>query len=122
MNQSYYSLGLDVDKSSFKACLKVKDETQRISVKAARTFSNNVKGFDELIQWTKKFFKSIDGNLKVVMEATGVYHEHLAWHMFEKDLNVHIVLPLRARRFMQSIGLKSKNDKIDAQGLADMGL
>ena len=56
------------------------------------------------------------------MEATGVYHEYLAWHLYEQNYLVHIILPLRAKRYMQSLGLKSKNDKIDAHGLADMAM
>jgi transposase len=56
------------------------------------------------------------------MEATGVYHEHLAWHLYELDYQIHIILPFRAHRYIQSLGIKSKNDRIDAQGLADMGM
>lgn len=117
----YYSIGLDVDKASFKACLKVREGNNRSSVKATRTFNNNLKGFNEFDQWLKKHLKS-QVSVKIVMEATGVYHEHLAWHLHELNYRVHIILPLRAKRYMQSLGQKSKNDKIDAIGLADMGM
>jgi transposase len=122
MYQVHYSLGLDIDKSSFKACLKVKEANNKGVVKATRTFSNNLQGFKELDQWIKKHKKKSDSQFKVIMEATGVYHEYLAWHLYEHNYLVHIILPLRAKRYMQSLGLKSKNDKIDAHGLADMAM
>jgi transposase len=122
MDHAHYSLGLDVDKTSFKACLKVKEINSKSLVKATKTFSNTIQGFKELDQWIKKHKKLPDDQLKITMEATGVYHEHLAWHLHQLNYLVYIILPLRAKRYMQSLGLKSKNDKIDAQGLADMGM
>lgn len=122
MYQDHYALGLDVDKASFKACLKVKEANNKSLVKATKTFSNTIQGFKELDQWIKKHKKFADFPLKIIMEATGVYHEHLAWHLHQLNYQVHIILPLRAKRYMQSLGIKSKNDKIDAQGLADMCL
>jgi len=122
MDQVYYSLGLDIDKSSFKACLKAKEASKKSVVKATRTFHNNVFGFKELDQWITKHLKLSSAPLKIIMEATGVYHEYLAWHLYEQNYLVHIILPLRAKRYMQSLGLKSKNDKIDAHGLADMAM
>lgn len=116
-----YSLGLDVDKKGFKACLKSKVVNNRSVVKATKTFNNDVHGFKELHFWIKKHVNS-SSHLSIIMEATGVYHEHLAWYLHQSSYLLHIVLPFRAHRYMQSLGIKSKNDKIDAQGLADMGM
>jgi transposase len=55
------------------------------------------------------------------MEATGVYYEKLAWFLHRKGLYISVVLPNKAKKYMQGLGLKSKNDKIDAKGLAQMG-
>jgi transposase len=117
-----YSVGIDVDKESLKACFKSREGNQRSVVKSTRTFSNKAQGFNELQGWIEKNSKSEQASLKVVMEATGVYHEHLAMHLHLAEYVVCIVLGKRAKRYMQSLGQKSKNDKIDAQGLADMGL
>jgi transposase len=122
MQQVYYSLGLDVDKATFKACLKVKEASNRSTVRATRTFNNGIQGFKELELWVKKHKKFVDAEMKIIMEATGVYHEHLAWHLHQSNFQVYIILPLRAKRYLQSLGIKSKNDKIDARGLADLGL
>jgi len=115
------SLGLDVDKKSFKACLKIKEGDLRSTVKATKTFNNNPEGFKELDLWIKKHV-SLPKQVALVMEATGVYHEHLAWYLHKLNYHIHVVLPYRAHQYMQSLGHKSKNDKIDAQGLADMGM
>jgi transposase len=55
------------------------------------------------------------------MEATGVYYENLAWHLHQQDRQVSVVLANLAKKYLQSLGYKSKNDKIDAKGLAQMG-
>jgi transposase len=117
-----YSIGLDIDKVSFKACLKAKEGDNRSVVKATRTFSANPQGFEEFDLWIKKHRKSSDSSVKIVMESTGVYHEHLAWYLHKRSYVTHIIVPLRAKRYMQSLGQKSKNDKIDAAGLADLGM
>lgn len=122
MENVLYSLGLDVDKSTFKACLKSKEGNDKSKIKGSRTFSNSQTGFKEADQWIKKHIKSADGTLKITLEATGVYHEALAWYFHEHNYKVHIVLALRAKRYLQSMGIRSKNDQIDAKGLADMGL
>jgi transposase len=122
MQQVHYALGLDVDKATFKACLKVKESSNKSTIRGTKAFSNSIQGFKELESWIKKHKKFEEAELKIIMEATGVYHEHLAWYLHQTNFQVYIILPLRAKRYLQSLGVKSKNDKIDAQGLADMGL
>jgi transposase len=51
----------------------------------------------------------------------------IAWYLFNRDLDVSVVLPTKAKHYLRSLGNKSKNDKIDAarrtvRGLAQMGL
>ena len=116
-----YSLGLDIDKKEFKACLKSKAVNSQSIVKATKTFNNGPAGFKELHLWITKHVDHLN-HLRIIMEATGVYHEHLAWYLFELGYLLHIILPFRAHHYMQSLGIKSKNDKIDAQGLADMAI
>jgi transposase len=56
-----------------------------------------------------------------LVEATGIYHENLAWFLYDNDCSISVILPNKAKKYLQGIGLKSKNDKIDAKGLAKMG-
>jgi len=59
--------------------------------------------------------------LNVVIEATGVYHERFALGLQEAGCCVSVVLPNKAKKYMESVGIKTKNDRIDAKGLARMG-
>jgi len=116
-----YSLGIDVSKKDFHACLSVIDVNQHVKVKASRKFSNNQQGFKELLLWLGIHRKEVNVPLNIVMEATGVYYEFCAMFLFKAGLQVAIVLPNKAKKYLQAIGLKTKNDKIDAAGLARMG-
>jgi transposase len=55
--------------------------------KASTSFPNNKKGFKALVAWMKKL---ADDSIKVhaVVEATGVYHEHLANFLADAHLPV----------------------------------
>jgi transposase len=116
-----YSLGIDISKKDFHACLSVIDVNQQVKVKASRKFSNNEPGFKELLSWLSKHKKEESVPLINVMEATGVYYESCAMFLFKGGFQVAIVLPNKAKKYLQAIGLKTKNDKIDAAGLARMG-
>src|SRR6266496_2610042 len=116
-----YSLGIDISMKMFHVCLSVIDNQQQIKVKASRKFTNNVAGFKELCDWIKKHYKQQDIPLHIIMEATGVYYEQCAMYLYKKGFTVIVVLPNKAKKYLQATGLKSKNDKIDAKGLAQMG-
>jgi transposase len=115
-----YSLGLDVSKGDIYACLSVIDSNQQVKIKATRKFTNSPQGFKELLIWANNHLKEKTIPLTIVMEATGVYYEKCALYLFKAGLEVSVVLPNKAKKYMQAIGLKSKNDKIDAAGLARM--
>ena len=117
-----YCIGIDVDKKEFKTNFRSLDSAGYQKTIASRTFSNNKKGFAEFEIWISKNRKDMQAWLALTMEATGVYHENLAWHLHAKGFNINIVLALKAKRYLQSLGHRSKNDQIDALGLANMGL
>jgi len=116
-----YSLGIDISKKDFHACLSVIDQTQQVKVKATRKFANQLQGFKELLGWISRSKKESDVPLVAAMEATGVYYEACALFLFKTGIPVAVVLPNKAKKYIQAIGLKTKNDKIDAGGLARMG-
>ena len=117
--QTRYALGIDASKDKMNVCLMILQAGGEWKVKAQHKFTNNAKGFKELHQWLKKHCKEAI-TLRVLMEATGVYHEKLAIYLVEAGYSVSITLPNKARKYMQALGYKSKNDKIDARGLAQM--
>lgn len=116
-----YSLGIDISSETFDANLSVIDSNQNVKVVASRKFANSKSGFAECNQWITKHWKQRDIRLVIVMEATGVYYENCALFLFRSGYTVVVVLPNKAKKYMQSVGIKSKNDKIDAKGLAKMG-
>jgi transposase len=114
-------MGLDVSSKNFHACLSVIDQLQKVTIKASSKFLNNPGGFKDFDAWLIKQQKLKEIPLVIVMEATGVYYENLALFLHLKRYKVSVVLPNKAKKYLQAIGLKSKNDKIDAQGLSRMG-
>jgi transposase len=117
-----YCIGIDVDKKEFKVNFRSLNSAGIQKVVGSRTFSNTQKGFGEFLVWIAKNRKKPEVQLVLTMEATGVYHENLAWYFHERGFRINIVLALKAKRYFQSLGLRSKNDQSDAQGLAMMGL
>jgi len=116
-----YSVGIDISSKDFYACISVIDEAQMVKVKASRKFANTPKGFEQFEHWMDKNHKQKEVPLFISMEATGIYHEECALYLFQKGFKVSIILPNKAKKYLQAVGLKSKNDSIDAQGLSRMG-
>lgn len=119
MTNLKYAIGIDVSKKDFKACFCSINTEQYVTIKSSGTFFNSLDGVKKFEQWIKKHSKE-KLPLSIVMEATGVYYEKLAWYLYDKNFGVSVILPNKAKRYMQSLGLKSKNDKIDAEGLSRM--
>ncbi|MDO8604334.1 MAG: IS110 family transposase [bacterium] len=120
MNQLIkYVTGIDIAKDKFDACLMSMDVQLSYKVIATHQFSNTPAGFKELLKWQRKHCKE-KIVMQTLMEASGVYHEKLAIYLTEAGKVVFVVLPNKARKYMEALGLKSKNDSIDAQGLALM--
>lgn len=116
-----YSIGLDISSKKVNGSISLIDENQKVSVKSSIVFYNTLKGFLELSLWIKKWHTQPEIPLVICMEATGVYHENCALYLFEKGHAVSIILPNKAKHYLISMGLKSKNDSIDAKGLSKMG-
>lgn len=114
-----YLIGIDVAKDKLDTCLITLDSNLGIKVKSTHRFANTPAGFKDIAAWIRKFCKE-PIPVEILMEATGVYHEKLAIHLVEQKYKVFVVLPNKSQKFLQSLGLKSKNDKIDAKGLAMM--
>jgi transposase len=117
-----YSVGIDVSKDKLVASLVAIDFNQVIKVKASRSFDNNRSGLTELYAWILKHHEKDFGiPISITMEATGVYHERCVMFLYEHQMKASVVLPNTAKKFMQSLNFKTKNDSSDAEGLARMG-
>ncbi len=115
-----YSVGLDVSSKKINASISVIDEKQKVVCKSSTEICNTLKGFAVLEDWISKHKKEAIP-VVICMEATGIYHENCAYYLYEKGFNVSIILPNKAKKYLEAIGLKSKNDSIDVKGLSQMG-
>lgn len=101
-------VGIDIAKLSFDAAFVVNGTAHH------QTFANNTKGFRALATWLSRFY----GDVKITMEATGVYWEKLAYWSVSKGWQVSVVNPLQIKAYATSIAQRSKTDKLDALLLA----
>jgi len=114
-----YGIGLDMAMEKFDACISTINVEQAVLVKATRSFANNGKGYQQLYKWvTSQCILSVPRIF--LMEATGIYHEGLACYLHSHQCFISIVLPNKAKKYKQALGLRSKTDSIDAKGLSRM--
>ena len=113
-------VGVDVSKDKFDGCILSIDTNLDQKVISSRVFENNKSGFTQFMIWIEKY--SVGIKVEVILEATGVYHERLCMSLLEGDYAVFLATASRAKSYKKSAGLKSKTDKIDAKGLAMMGI
>lgn len=115
------NLGTDVSKNILQVCISNLEADLRVRVIASTKFDNSVKGFEKLWNWIQKY-RIVGVAFHVTMEATGIYHESLAYFLHDKGLRVSVLLPNKTKAFAKSLNVKSKNDVIDAKFLGQMGL
>jgi transposase len=114
-----YGIGLDMAMEKFDACISTIDVERAVLVKATQSFPNNSKGFQQLYKWV--ISQCIFRIPKIfLMEATGIYHEGLANYLHSHQCFISIVLPNKAKKYKQALGLRSKTDSIDAKSLSRM--
>lgn len=115
------NVGIDVSKDSLDIVFSTINVDHYVKVKGSRRFSNSNSGFEQVHQWIEnKRNEAIE--VRISMEATGIYHESLALFLHMKNYSISVILPTKAKRYFQAIGHKSKTDGIDAKGLSRMGL
>lgn len=114
-------VGIDCAKDELVCCLSFlyQDlEVRNIDIKA---FVNSKTGFTNLLKWVKKHTDSTL-ELMYVVEATGVYHEELAYYLSDLSFPICIVLPSKIKHFRRSMEIKTDNDKTASIGIAEFGL
>ena len=114
-------LGIDVAQKELVVCLGRMNEDFSSELYAYRTFANTAKGFVSLVQWVKKLTVS-DISIRYVMEATGVYHESLAYFLKDQGFEVSIVLPNKISNYARSLTIKTVTDKTASEALTQFGL
>ncbi len=115
-------VGIDISLESLSVRLGAIDEMQEKRFMDMATFPNERRGFRKLLVWTTKHL--VDAHVPVwfVMEATGVYYEHLAYFLVEHNCLVAVILPNKLKHFARTLDNKSKTDRLDAQSICQFGL
>lgn len=116
-----YSLGGDCSSKKIDLAFGQFDLNQSHKIIAHRKITNTPGGFSKAVEWLEKNRKDKNVPLRIVVEATGVYHERFVYFLHEHGYEVSVVLPNKAKHYLRSLGYKSKTDKIDAKGLSCMG-
>lgn len=100
-----YTIGIDVAKRSL--------EIHRLPEGQARTFSNELAGWQELLTWLGNQTPQL-----ICLEATGGYEKPLVHFLQEHQLPVAVVNPRQVRDYARAMNQLAKTDAIDARVLA----
>jgi len=92
-------LGIDISKKTFDVTTKSGNHFK---------YENTKKGF-------AKFKRIIPKGSICAMEVTGIYHLELAKFLYNKDIPVSVVNPLKIKRFSQMNLRRNKTDKADSE-------
>ncbi|HNP07062.1 MAG TPA: transposase [Cyclobacteriaceae bacterium] len=114
-------LGIDVSQKELVVCLGRMHDDWTPELYSHGTFSNNKRGFDAMVKWVQKLTIETT-SVRYIMEATGVYHESLAYYLEGKGCEVSIILPNKISNYFRTLELKTKTDKSDSEVIARFGL
>lgn len=114
-------VGIDVAQKELVVCLGRMYNDWSPELYASKIFSNNFKGFESLEKWIAKMADS-QVSIRYVMEATGVYHEKLAYYLADKACTLSVVLPNKISNYFRTLEVKTITDKTASEAIARFGL
>ena len=107
---SKITLGIDISKATFDAAILFENNKAKI-----KKFDNKRSGFMAMSEWLKQH-EALEAH--ACLEATGIYGEGLATHLFDIGCKVSVVNPAQVKGFAQSELARTKTDKADSQLIA----
>lgn len=115
------SIGIDISKDTFTACMCYMDSQGLLNYSDVKHFNNQKTGFNQFLRWVRKS-KSNEVPINFLLEATGVYYENLAHHLYDIKQEVSVVLPNTSKHYFLSLNVKTKTDEIDAKVLSQFAI
>jgi len=115
------AVGIDVAQKELVVSIGRLLENLSTELYASKVFPNTKKGYHALIEWTKKNSDS-SVTVQFVMEATGIYHEALAYSLVDRSCCVVVVLPNKISNYFRTLKVKTINDHTAAEAIARFGL
>lgn len=113
-------VGIDVAKDELVCCFGVLNSDFKTELKSYFVVKNNTTGIQKLFKWAKS--NSKDSPVLYVLEATGVYHEKLAYWLHENNQKVSIVLPNKISNYARTLDIKTSTDHTASQAITQFGL
>ncbi|EPG4209251.1 transposase, partial [Klebsiella michiganensis] len=107
MENEIHFIGIDVAKAKLDVDMLRPDGRHR-----SKKFANTPGGHDELVSWLQGH-QVIHAH--ICMEATGTYMEDVAAHLSDAGYQVSVINPMLSKAFVQSQGIRSKTDTVDAR-------
>lgn len=113
--------GIDVAQKELVVSLGKIDHSLNADVYRCKAFANKLSGFKAMITWINKYTQA-HISVRYVMEATGVYHESLAYYLSDQGLESSIVLPNKISNYFRTLDEKSITDKTASAAICQFGL
>lgn len=113
--------GIDVAQNELVVCLGRMSDNWVPELYAGKSFPNTPSGFKAFTKWVTKTTLA-EVPVRYVMEATGVYHQKLAYFLDDEQQEVSIVLPNKISNYARSLDTKTVTDKTASQAIAQFGL
>lgn len=120
MKKLKQTIGIDVAQNELVCTLGYLFEDLSTELKSFMIFKNSLCGFKKLKKWAGK--TTNERNTFFVLEATGVYHEKLAYWLHGNSCQVVIVLPNKISNYFRTLEIKTITDKTASQAIARFGL
>ena len=114
-------VGIDVSQKELVVCLGRMYADMSPELYSHSSFANTTAGMQKLVKWVDKQTGK-DISLRFVMEATGVYHESLAYFLHEQGYSTSIILPNKISNYARTLDTKTVTDKTASQAIAMFGL
>lgn len=114
-------VGVDVAQAELVVCIGKMYDDLKPELYARRQFANTTKGFAALKTWVDSRIEA-SVPVRYVMEATGVYHESLAYYLDDNQLEVSIVLPNKISNYIKTLEIKTITDKTASEAIARFGV
>lgn len=104
-----YNVGIDVGSKELVMVIRHKGKNHK-----DRSFDNTPEGHAKIV----KSLSAKKGDVKICLEATGIYHFDLAVALNHAHLKLMVVNPKSAKHYFEALMTRSKTDRIDAGVLA----
>ena len=109
------SVGIDVSKGKSMVCL-MKPYGEVVAGPM------EISHIDTELKMLVKLIKNVNDEVRIIMEATGIYHLPILTFMKEQGLFVSVINPYKMKQFRNQGLRRVKTDKADSVAIAQYGL